>query len=45
MAEVQKEEAVAVKVASTEGVKAVLGGRGGEETEERREKMSVETMN
>ena len=42
LTEARKEEAAAEKGSATEGETAVLGGTGGEETEERREKTPAE---
>ena len=45
LSEARKEKAAAEKSAETEGTASVLGGTGGEETEERREKTPEEMKN
>ena len=42
LSKAQKEEAEAAKTSATEGTATILGGKGGKETEERREKTPAE---
>ena len=45
LAEARKKEAAAAKPVATEGMEAVLGGTGGKEREEKRDKTDAETTN